>query len=330
VAERLSRAASAEELAPRLLAGDRKAIARGITWVENQDPRAEALLDRVYDKVGRAYRVGVTGPPGAGKSTLTSVLTEHLRRRDLTVGVVAVDPTSPFTGGALLGDRIRMGQVATDPGVFIRSMASRGSLGGIAGRTSEACDVLDAGGFDRVLIETVGVGQSEVDVAKAADTTIVVLSPEAGDAVQAMKAGLMEIADVFCVNKCDRDGADRMVRAIRAMLELGHPTNAAAGDAFWMPPVVKTQARNGEGVSELLEAIEAHQAHLQQHDLLGKKRRARAEVAIRSLVAERLLALFGQGAPRGWAAAAAADVAGGRATPRSAAAQLMQAFRARF
>jgi LAO/AO transport system kinase len=210
-----------DALADRVLSGDARALARALTWVEDGGERAARLLDRLYPRVGRAHRVGITGPPGAGKSTLTAALTERLRARGLTCGIVCVDPTSPFTGGALLGDRIRMGAVADDPGVFIRSMATRGSLGGLARHTGEACDVLDAAGRDVVLIETVGVGQSEVEVARAADTAVVVLSPEGGDAVQAMKAGLMEIADIFCVNKADRPGADKMVRAIAAMLELG-------------------------------------------------------------------------------------------------------------
>src|SRR5690606_10817327 len=201
-------------------AGKRPALARAISIVENGRPAAQALLNALHARLGRARRIGITGPPGAGKSTLVAALVAALRARGETVGVVAVDPTSPFTGGALLGDRIRMGEVTLDPGVFIRSMATRGSLGGLALATKEVADVLDAFGFDHVLVETVGVGQSELDIAAAADTTIVVLVPESGDSIQAMKAGLMEIADLFVINKADRPGAERLAREVEMMLHL--------------------------------------------------------------------------------------------------------------
>ena len=202
------------------LAGKRTALARAISVVENQRAGFEEMLAALHERLGRAQRIGITGPPGAGKSTLTSALVQGFRQRAETVAVVAVDPTSPFTGGALLGDRIRMNEVALDPGVFIRSMATRGSLGGLAVTTKEVADVLDAFGFDRVLMETVGVGQSELDIAAAADTTVVMLVPESGDSIQAMKAGLMEIADIFVINKADRPGAERLAREVEMMLHL--------------------------------------------------------------------------------------------------------------
>jgi LAO/AO transport system kinase len=201
-------------------AGRTRALARCISLIENETAGFEAVLDALHDGVGRARRIGITGPPGAGKSTLTAGLARRLRERDLTVGVLAVDPTSPFSGGALLGDRIRMGELASDEGVFIRSMASRGAPGGLATATREAADLLDAFGFDRILLETVGVGQAELQVADSADTTAVVLVPESGDAVQTMKAGIMEIADVFVVNKADRPGAGRLARELKVSLQL--------------------------------------------------------------------------------------------------------------
>ncbi|HMI30471.1 MAG TPA: methylmalonyl Co-A mutase-associated GTPase MeaB [Candidatus Limnocylindrales bacterium] len=207
-------------MAQDLLSGDARSLARAMSLVENGAPEAEALLDRIYGARPPAPRVGMTGPPGAGKSTLVAEYALLLRRLGRRVGVVAVDPTSPFTGGAILGDRVRMSELSTDPGVFIRSMATRGSLGGLAGRTEELCELLSAWGSDVTLIETVGVGQSELDVAQAADTTVVVLTPESGDAIQSLKAGLMEIADVFVVNKADHAGADQLAAAIRSALAL--------------------------------------------------------------------------------------------------------------
>jgi LAO/AO transport system kinase len=215
-----SPAARHAELLAAFRAGRRGALARAITIVENERAGFDTVLDALHDRLGRAHRIGLTGPPGAGKSTLTAALIRHYREQGESVGVVAVDPTSPFTGGALLGDRIRMNELSTDPGVFVRSMATRGSLGGLALATKEVADVLDAFGFDRVLIETVGVGQSELDIAAAADTTVVLLVPESGDSIQTMKAGLMEASDIFVVNKADRPGADRLAREIGTMLHL--------------------------------------------------------------------------------------------------------------
>src|SRR5439155_6121452 len=238
---------------------------------ENEAPDAVAILNACYEKSGRAFRLGVTGPPGAGKSTLVARLAQEYRRRGETVAVVAVDPTSPFTGGALLGDRVRMSDLAGDPGVFIRSMATRGSQGGLAVHTAQACDVLDAAGFSRVLIETVGVGQSELEVAQTADSTCVVLVPESGDAVQAMKAGLMEIGDLFVINKADREGAERAAFAIRSALEL------RAGERAWDPPVLLTVASQGTGVLEVVETLDRHLEFLKGQGGLERRRHERLE-----------------------------------------------------
>ena len=246
----------AADLAPAVLEGERRAVARALTAVENGLPGAEALVDALYPHTGRAWRIGVTGPPGAGKSTLTDRLVGAFRDRGERVAVVAVDPSSPFTGGALLGDRVRMDRWAEDDDVFVRSLAARGALGGLSEATEAACDVLDAAGFGVVIVETVGVGQGEVDVARATDTTVVVVVPESGDAVQAMKAGLMEVADVFGVNKADKPEAGAMVRALRAMLHLRAP-------GAWQPPVVKTSALEGEGIGDLVDALDAHRAVLE-------------------------------------------------------------------
>ncbi len=225
---------STQELLRRFAGGDRAALSKIITLVENHASAFPEVLDSLYPKTGRAYRIGVTGPPGAGKSTLVSGLVQVIRAKESLVGVIAVDPTSPFTGGALLGDRIRMQDIGTDPGVFVRSMATRGSLGGLAEAAGDVADVMDAFGKDVVITETVGVGQCELDVAEACYTTVVVIVPESGDSIQAMKAGLMEIADVLVINKSDREGADRIARQTRAMIELRGERNG------WIPPVVCT------------------------------------------------------------------------------------------
>ena len=272
-------------LAPDVLAGSRRAIARALTAVENEG--AAALVDALYPHTGRAWRVGVTGPPGAGKSTLTDRLVSALRARGQTVAVVAVDPSSPFTGGALLGDRVRLADRlgpdgAGDDGVFVRSLAARGALGGLAEAAEAACDVFDAAGFDVVVLETVGVGQGEIDVAEAADTALVVLVPESGDAVQAMKAGLMEVADVFAVNKADKPEAGRLVRALRQMLHL----RPADGPDAWAPPVAKLSALSGDGVAALVGALDAHRAHLAAG--WGASREARLRRRVRRLAELRL------------------------------------------
>ena len=257
-------------------------MARAISLVENGAGGFESILEALHGHLGRARRIGITGPPGAGKSTLVERLTQEFRQAGLSVGILAVDPSSPFTGGALLGDRIRMERQSLDSGVFIRSMASRGSLGGMATTTGEVADVMDAYGFDRILIETVGVGQSELDVIRVADTTVVVLVPESGDGIQVMKAGLMEIADVFVVNKADREGADRTVASIESLLAL----EAYAPEA-WRPPILKTQATSGTGVPELLDAIDRFRSRPSDDGLV--RRRARSEFRLRELVADRFL-----------------------------------------
>jgi LAO/AO transport system kinase len=266
-------------LAKQVLSGDRRAVARLITAVENQTEAVRGEMENIYPRAGKAYRLGVTGPPGSGKSTLVDSLTVKLREHGLTVGIIAIDPTSPFTGGALLGDRIRMQRIGLDPGVFIRSMATRGHLGGLCAAAGDAADILDAFGKDVVITETVGVGQSEVAIVRVADTTLVVLCPESGDAVQTLKAGLMEIADVFVINKCDREGADRLVMDVRSMLELKHFDEGA-----WRPVVVETSATKGTGIDNLYEAIERHRAYLEQEGRLKAKRLSAAVRKIRDLV----------------------------------------------
>jgi len=266
-----------DSLITEFLSGSRRALAKAITEVENETEMVSELFNTIYPKVGHAYRIGITGPPGAGKSTLVDQLTKQLRSHDYTVGIIAVDPTSPFTGGALLGDRVRMVDVVTDPGVFIRSMATRGSLGGLSQKAQEAGDVLDAFGKDFILFETVGVGQSELDIVETADTVIVILVPEGGDSVQAMKAGLMEIADIFVMNKSDREGATRARHELEGIL---HLRPAAA----WNPPVVATVASEGRGIAEVWEEIRRHRAHIGQAGRLLEKRKRRFEKSVRTLV----------------------------------------------
>jgi LAO/AO transport system kinase len=273
---------TSSNLSQRVIEGDARAVARAISLIEEERPSGAELIRRIFPSTGRAYLVGITGPPGSGKSTLVDRLTAEIRKTSKTVGVVAVDPTSPFSGGALLGDRVRMQAHAGDAGVFIRSMATRGHLGGLARATSDAALVLDAAGKDVVLIETVGVGQDEIDIVRTADVSIVTLVPGSGDEVQALKAGIMEIADIFVVNKADREGADRTVASIEANLSL---QTFAPGE--WRPPILKTEATTGQGVAELLATIEQFRAH--SADSQGSRRRARAEFRVRELLAQRFV-----------------------------------------
>jgi len=259
---------------------DRRSVAQAISIVENDSPQSTELLHSLAPKLGHAYRIGITGPPGAGKSTLTSEMTKALRKQGKTVGIIAIDPTSPFTGGALLGDRIRMQDVSMDSGVFVRSMATRGSLGGLSAKAKDAADVLDAAGFDIVIFETVGVGQSELDIAKAADTTIVVLVPESGDAVQAMKSGLMEIADFFVLNKSDREGAEQAVRALKTILTF----RITHAEDEWIPDVISTVASKGRGIDEVLSEIEKHKEHLAKTHTLDARRINRERERVIELV----------------------------------------------
>jgi len=267
----------AATLADRVLAGDPRALARALSLVEDESPEAAALMAALYPRTGRAWTLGVTGPPGAGKSTLVDQIARALRARGVSVGIIAVDPTSPFTGGAILGDRVRMQAHAGDAGVFIRSMATRGHLGGLAGATADAALLLDAAGRECVIIETVGVGQAEVDIVRTADVCVVVLVPGTGDEVQALKAGIMEIADLFVVNKSDREGADRMVASVETVLGL-----AAAAPGAWTPPVLKTEATRGVGVQEVLEAIDQFRAGAAT--TVDRRRRERVDYRLRELL----------------------------------------------
>lgn len=264
----------------KLFDNDRRSVARAITKVESDSSSSE-LLKKIHSKVGRAYRIGITGPPGAGKSTITNQLTKFYRSQNKKVGIIAVDPTSPFTGGALLGDRIRMSEIGQDQNVFIRSMATRGSLGGLSKKAIDAADVLDAAGYNIIIMETVGVGQSELDIAKAADTTIVVLVPESGDAVQAMKAGLMEIADFFVLNKSDRPGAQQAYTALTTILYLrDHDEHT------WMPNIVKSVASENKGIPEIAAEVERHHTFLIDKNQFIKKREEQYRIRIKGIVEE--------------------------------------------
>jgi LAO/AO transport system kinase len=274
-------AVKAHDLAERVLAGDRRAVARAISMVEDGSADLPQLSEALYPKTGRAYTIGLTGSPGVGKSSLAAELVRVARARDQTVAVLAIDPTSPFTGGALLGDRLRMQAHATDPGVFIRSMATRGHLGGMALAAPEALRILDASGKDLILVETVGVGQAEVEVASATDTTLVVVSPGWGDAVQVAKAGILEIADVFVVNKADKEGSRDAARDLRNMLRMGPKTE-------WDPPIVMTSTVSGDGVDELLDAVGRHRGWQESSGTLAVKRERRVLEEVKSMVAFRL------------------------------------------
>ena len=339
-------------------AGSKAALARAVSIVENHRRGFEQLLATFHSRLGRARRIGITGPPGAGKSTITTALVAAYRAEGRSVGVVAVDPTSPFTGGALLGDRIRMESVALDPGVFIRSMATRGSLGGLAAATREVADVLDAFGIERILIETVGVGQSELDIARTADSSVVVLVPESGDSIQTLKAGLMEIADIFVVNKADRPGSDRLRHELELMLGLRggntlknvpahhgvdlsrsltrdeklamNPARAAReaaatdNSSSWTPPVLRTVASQAEGIAELVEAVDRHFHYLERSGALRTRRRARLRARVVEVVEDQVRRrLWTDDATNRWVDERLADLENGKTNPFAIANELL-------
>ncbi|MCX7876219.1 MAG: methylmalonyl Co-A mutase-associated GTPase MeaB [Melioribacteraceae bacterium] len=267
------------ELSEKIFIKDKRSISKAITIIESEEKNAIDLLKLIHNKTGNAYKIGITGPPGAGKSTLTNAITKFLLIQNKSVGIIAVDPTSPFTGGALLGDRVRMNEIGVNPKVFIRSMATRGSLGGLSKKTIDASEILDAAGFDFIIFETVGVGQSELDIVNAADTTIVVLVPESGDAIQAMKAGLMEIADLFVLNKSDRPGADSALMALKTILMLKNHT-----DEDWLPNIVKAVASENNGIEEIINEIYKHKNFLIEKNILNRKRANQLKIRIKEIV----------------------------------------------
>ena len=315
----MSRQVDIPSLVEQARAGRPRAVARLISMVEDAHPALREVMAALAPHTGHAHVIGITGSPGVGKSTSTNALVTALRQRDLRVGVLAVDPSSPFSGGALLGDRIRMADHVLDPQVYIRSMASRGHLGGLSWTTPQALRVLDAAGCDEILVETVGVGQSEVEVVGLADTTIVLLAPGMGDGIQAAKAGILEIGDVFVVNKADRDGADNTVRDIRHMISLGDRTEAG----LWRPPVIKTVAHKHEGVDEVVEALDKHVAWMTDKGVLRQRRLKRATDEIESIVSKGLRERMGDLRGDHGMEALAAAVVDGLSDPYAAADQVI-------
>jgi LAO/AO transport system kinase len=321
--EATARPADPAALVERMLGGDRLALARLITHVENRSAAVPAIMRAIHTRARDAYVVGVTGPPGAGKSTVVDRLIGLLRAAGESVGIVAVDPSSPFTGGAVLGDRIRMQTHALDPGVFIRSMATRGSLGGLARATGEVAKLLSAAGHRWVLIETVGVGQTELDIMKIADTTVVVLVPESGDAIQTMKAGLLEAADVFAVNKADRAGAPALMAELKFAAHLHYASSASRKDVDWEIPVLSLQAQNGVGIAELLAELKRHRAALEQSGAFEVRRRARARTELEALLVDAFRARVERGLAAGDLKAVFDEVVAGTRDPYSAAAAIL-------
>ncbi|THA73383.1 methylmalonyl Co-A mutase-associated GTPase MeaB [Streptomyces sp. A0642] len=299
--------------------GRPRAVARLISLVEGASPQLREVMAALAPLAGNACVVGLTGSPGVGKSTSTSALVAAYRRQGKRVAVLAVDPSSPFSGGALLGDRVRMSDHASDPGVYIRSMATRGHLGGLAWSAPQAIRVLDAAGFDVILVETVGVGQSEVEIASQADTSVVLLAPGMGDGIQAAKAGILEIGDVYVVNKADRDGADATARELNHMLGLGE----SRGPGDWRPPIVKTVAARGEGIDEVVEALEKHRAWMEEHGVLAERRTARAAREVETIAVTRLRERIGDLHGDRRLDALAARIVAGRLDPYAAADELV-------
>jgi LAO/AO transport system kinase len=343
---------STEKLLAQFAEGKSSALARVLSIVENRRAESDDILAALHSKLGGARRIGITGPPGAGKSTITTLIARDYRQAGLSVGIVCVDPTSPFTGGALLGDRVRMEQVALDEKVFIRSMATRGSLGGLAATTREIADIFDAFGFDRTIIETVGVGQSELDVARTTDTTVVVLVPESGDSIQTLKAGVMEIADIFVVNKSDRPGADRLRKDVELMLGLRRgigygnvpahhgldlkqamtPGRAAREASLetssdtWTPPVLRAVAAKDEGISELVESLDRHFDYLEKSGALRERRRQRLTERVVDAVDRRMRNRLWTGGDReasDWIQSRIPELEAGATTPYSVADELL-------
>ena len=312
------------DLVRRMLGGDRLALARLITRVESRAPDVPEIMRAIHERTGRAYVLGITGPPSAGKSTLIDRITDRLRGEKLPMGMIAVDPSSPFTGGAVLGDRIRMQTHTLDPDVFIRSMATRGSLGGLSRATGDVIKLMDAFGFPWIIIETVGVGQTELDIIRQVDTTVVALVPESGDSIQAMKAGLMEVADIFVVNKADRDGAHALMAELRFSVHLHYTSGGAPKDVDWEVPVLAAQAASDVGIDELLGQVKRHRATLEQAGALETRRQARRRAELEALLVEEFTAQVTARVQTDAALGATIDaVTAGRLDPYSAVAEIL-------